>query len=429
MTSIQNLHFATDQSTVDDLNSEFYGKIQFPWPPQSFERIQRRDLAPRMLSQDIGYWDQPVLPQEPRLWVAGCGTNQALFTALRFQRGQVLGSDLSAESLAICRANASSLGLENLELRRESINQVSYEGEFDHVICTGVIHHNANPLEPLLRLARALKPEGILELMVYNQFHRVLSSAFQNAVWLLLGKPAKPDLTRELPVGRRLVEIFRRDNLMSHFLTSTKDMSDTAFADLLLQPVEHSFSVESLERAARQCGLELLTFCNDHYSRTQDEANWNLELTDPQLQDLYDRLADDERWQVTNLLMAESSPMLWFYLQRQDCPRPRKSEHQICDEFLKTRFARVKTQKEVFMRQPSGGYSRQPMISPFPRAPRSPVARSVYTALDEGAPLEATLAKLAVEPSFPRLSQLRLALATSGCPHLEAVGSLPSMGA
>lgn len=121
--------------------------------------------------------------------------------------------------------------------------------------------------------------------------------------------------------------------------------------------------------------------------------------------------------------------MLWFYLQRQDCPRPRKSEHQICDEFLKTRFARVKTQKEVFMRQPSGGYSRQPMISPFPRAPRSPVARSVYTALDEGAPLEATLAKLAVEPSFPRLSQLRLALATSGCPHLEAVGSLPSMGA
>lgn len=167
------------------------------------------------------------------------------------------------------------------KLRRESINQVSYEGEFDHVICTGVIHHNANPLEPLLRLARALKPEGILQLMVYNQFHRVLSSAFQNAVWLLLGKPAKPDLTRELPVGRRLVEIFRRDNLMSHFLTSTKDMSDTAFADLLLQPVEHSFSVESLERAARQCGLELLTFCNDHYSRTQDEANWNLELHGP----------------------------------------------------------------------------------------------------------------------------------------------------
>lgn len=420
MGDFQNLHFATDQSTVDDLNSEFYGKIQFPWPPQSFERVQRADLAPRMLAQDIGYWHQPVLPPEPRIWVAGCGTNQALYTALRFQRGRVQGSDVSAESLAVCRANASSLSVENLELKRESINQVAYEGMFDYVICTGVIHHNADPLEPLHRLARALKPEGILELMVYNKFHRILTSAFQNALWLLLGKPAKPDLARELPIARRLVETFRRENLMSHFLATHEEISDTAFADVLLQPVEHSFSIESLEIAARQCGLELLTFCNDPHS-SSSEANWNLELEDRELQQLYDRLPDSERWQVTNLLLADSSPLIWFYLQRQDCPRPRKPEHQICEELLKTRFARVKTQKEVFMRQPDGSYSKRPLIAPFPREPRSPLARRVHAALDEGAPLEATLAKLGIEPSFTRLNQLRLALATSGCPHLEAV--------
>jgi 2-polyprenyl-3-methyl-5-hydroxy-6-metoxy-1,4-benzoquinol methylase len=422
MTDIQNLHFATDQSTVDDLNSEFYGKIQFPWPPEYFERVQRADLAPRMLSQDIGYWGQQVLPQEPRIWVAGCGTNQALFTALRFQHGRVLGSDLSAESLAVCSANASSLGVENLELRRETINQVSYTGLFDYVICTGVIHHNADPIEPLLRLAQALKPEGVLELMVYNQFHRILTSAFQNAIWVLLGKPAKPDLAQELPIGRRLAETFRRENLMSQFLTSSTTMPDTAFADLLLQPVEHSFSVESLDRAARRCGLEMLTFCNDHYSRTKEGANWNLDLADPHLQELYDALPDTERWQVTNLLMAESSPMLWFYFQRQDCPRPRKPERQICDEFLNTRFARVRTQKEIFMRQPEGGYSKEPLKSPFPRAtPSSPLARGVYAALDEEAPLQATLANLGVEPSFFKLSLLRLGLATSGNPYLEAI--------
>jgi 2-polyprenyl-3-methyl-5-hydroxy-6-metoxy-1,4-benzoquinol methylase len=420
MTDVQNLHFATDQGTVDALNSEFYGKIQFPWPPQYFERVQRVDLASRMLAQDLGYWRQQVLPQGAQIWVAGCGTNQALFTALRFQQGRVVGSDLSAESLAVCGANASSLGVENLELRRESINQVSYTSLFDYVICTGVIHHNADPVEPLLRLAQALKPEGVLELMVYNQFHRILSSAFQNAIWLLLGKPAKPDLDQELPMGRRLVETFRKENLMSRFLASTKKMSDTAFADLLLQPVEHSFSVDSLEKAARRSGLEMLTFCNDHYSRTKDEADWNLELADPGLQERYDALPDIERWQVTNLLMAETSPMLWFYFQRQDCPRPRKTERQICDEFLDTRLTRVKTQKEIFMRQPEGGYSKQPLISPFPRESRSPLARSVYVALDEGEPLRTTLARLDIEPSFSRLSQLRLGLATSGCPYLEA---------
>jgi len=422
---IQNLHFATDQQTVDDLNSEFYGKIQFPWPPQSFDRVQRVDLAPRMLAQDIGYWRGAVLPEEPRIWVAGCGTNQALFTALRFQGRQVLGSDLSAESLAVCRANASHLGVTNLELKRESLNQVSYSSCFDYVICTGVIHHNADPTEPLLRLAGALTPEGILELMVYNQFHRVLTSTFQNALWILQGKPAKPDLTQELPIARRLVETFRRDNLMSRFLATSRELPDTAFADLLLQPVEHSFTVESLDRLARRCGLEMLTFCNDHYSRSMggETVDWNLEIEDPQLQQLYEALPDSERWQVSNLLLTESSPMLWFYFQRQDCPRTRKPERQICDEFLNTSFQRVKTQKESFIRNESGGYSQHPLITPYPGEPRPPLMRSVYSALDEGKPLRATLDRLGIVKSFPQLSRLRLGLATSGCPFLEAVGS------
>jgi hypothetical protein len=114
--------------------------------------------------------------------------------------------------------------------------------------------------------------------------------------------------------------------------------------------------------------------------------------------------------------------MLWFYFQRQDSPRPRKPERQICDEFLNTRFARVKTQQEIFMRLPQGGYSKEPRISQFPRAvPTSPLARGVYAALDEGAPLHATLAKLGIQPSFFKLSLLRLGLATSGRPFLEAV--------
>ena len=313
---LQNLHFAASQQEVDRLNSEFYGDIRYPWPPQYFDRLRRADLAPRMLAQDVGCWQGALLPDEPRVWVAGCGTNQALFTALRFPRGQVLGSDLSAASLAICRANAESLGVGNLELERESINAASHAGCFDYVVCTGVIQCNADPALPLSRLAEALRPAGVLELMVYNRFHRVLTSAFQNALWLLLGKPAQPDLARDRPVARRLVETFHHSNLMSRFLGACGGLPDAAFADTLLQPVEHSHTVASLEELARRCGLEMLTSCNDAFSRTQGEADWNLELEDPGLRRLYEALPDVERWQITNLLLAEASPMLWFYFQR-----------------------------------------------------------------------------------------------------------------
>jgi 2-polyprenyl-3-methyl-5-hydroxy-6-metoxy-1,4-benzoquinol methylase len=135
-----------------------------------------------MLNQSIGFWDQSVIPQEPKIWVAGCGTNQAIFTALRFPRASVLGSDLSSKSLQTAANIAGELGIPNLQLREESINEVSYHEEFDYVISTGVIHHNADLAVPVRKLAAAIKPTGILEIMVYNRYHRILTTAFQKAI-------------------------------------------------------------------------------------------------------------------------------------------------------------------------------------------------------------------------------------------------------
>jgi 2-polyprenyl-3-methyl-5-hydroxy-6-metoxy-1,4-benzoquinol methylase len=94
-----------------------------------------------------------------------------VFTALRFPKGAVLGSDLSSESLEAANGTARALGISNLELKRESINQITYQAEFDYVISTGVVMINTDPQTTLTKIAAALKPDGILELMVYNKFH------------------------------------------------------------------------------------------------------------------------------------------------------------------------------------------------------------------------------------------------------------------
>jgi SAM-dependent methyltransferase len=417
---LQNLHYARAQSFVDGLNTDFYGEIRFPWPPESFERIVDGGLWGRMLAQDVGYPGEPLVPDGGEIWVAGCGTNQALITALRFPGARVVGSDLSAESLAVCARHAAQLAVPNLELRHESLNGASYADRFDYLISTGVIHHNADPRAVLARLGRALKPGGVMELMVYNRFHRVLTSAFQKAIWILRGCPEKPDLAAEIRLARAFVDSFDRPCLMSRFLKERIDEPDAAFADTLLQPVEHSYTVESLAEMAAACELTILASCADQFSASQGLLDWNLELEHPELRRLYAELPDLQRWQVTNLLLAEDSPMLWFYLQRRDSPRPRKPERQVCEEFLGTRFTRVRTEREVFLRDGTGRYSRQPVRSPFPLRVRGDLAAQVHEALDEQAPMRATLERLGVPTSFPGVNRLRVALATSSFPYLLA---------
>ena len=119
-----NLQFSNNEFLVDKLNTEFYEKIKFPWAPRSFDKITRNDFWSKMLAQDIGFWDKEMLSKNSTIWVAGCGTNQALFTALKFPDHHVIGSDLSRESLEQCKRNALQLNVHNLELRNESKNLI-----------------------------------------------------------------------------------------------------------------------------------------------------------------------------------------------------------------------------------------------------------------------------------------------------------------
>lgn len=167
-----NLELTKSTDYVDQINTEFYGKFPYPRLAMKFEFLEDSTFEATMLDQELGDWKHQRFPDNPRIWVASCGTNQAVFTALRIQKATILGSDLSSESLEVADSTARALGISNLELKRESINQITYQGEFDYVISTGVIHHNADPPATLTKIAAALKPHRVLQLMVYNRFHQ-----------------------------------------------------------------------------------------------------------------------------------------------------------------------------------------------------------------------------------------------------------------
>jgi len=417
-----NLILAESQGAVDAINAKFYGRFSYPWQPMVFPAIADPQCGTVFLNQELGDWTHSRIPRAPRIWVAGCGTNQAVFTALTFPEGDVLGTDISTQSLEICQRSASDLGIKNLRLEERSLNTVTYKNEFDFIICTGVVHHNANPEIPLARLSKALKPGGVMEIMVYNYFHRILTTAYQKAIRHVLGGDAPSGLETQLMLTRRLIDKFPLSNSMSEFLRAQKDNPEEALVDELLQPVEHSYTVESMGRLLESAGLEYWLPCLNQYDKTDKKLTWNLEFEDEMVARYYNELPDVDRWQITNLLSIERSPMLWFYVQRTDSPFKRKSEHEVCQDFLKTKFERYSTTANHY-RLSEEGYQFVPraMSWPSPPVPADELAGNVFYTVDPKKTLGEVLQSLSFQPAFHLVNRLRMQLTTPMFPYLKAV--------
>jgi 2-polyprenyl-3-methyl-5-hydroxy-6-metoxy-1,4-benzoquinol methylase len=414
-----NLHLLKSIEDVDEVNSKFYGRFQYPQPPIAFDAPSDPSFETIMLNQSIGSWDHSIIPDRPNIWVAGCGTNQAVYTGLRYPKANVVASDLSPTSIATSRSTAKKLGVKNIEFRQESINQVTYHEEFDYLICTGVIHHNADPSASLIRLASALKPAGILELMVYNRYHRRETTAFQKAIRLLADGA---DFESELRIARKIAEGVKLDNFMVRFLTSLGEISESHLADRLLQPIEYSFTIESLESLLADCGLELVAPCINQFDKDNNTFNWNLEFDDPEVAAIYHSKSDSHRWKISNHLMMEKSPMLWFYCQRQDSGRRRVSEEKLCERFLELRFTQSKAKRIMYYKLDDGSYERSARLPAYPGSHPDPVCRKIVEeiASQPEQSIKDVLRKIGLDINFSITNKLRLCLTTNAYPYLQS---------
>lgn len=421
ISDVHSLSLLESPRSVDAINQEFYGKFQYPQAPVAFYAPADPDFETVMLNQSMGSWDHSAVPARPKIWVAGCGTNQAVYTALRFPNASIVASDLSGPSLATSAATADQLGVTNVEFVQGSINGAAFRDEFDYVICTGVIHHNADPLVPLSKLAAALKPTGVLELMVYNRYHRIAHVAFQKAMRILA---AGADFDCELRLARRISDELKGDNLVTKLAQWFKVKSEAEFADALLQPIEYTFTVESLDEAARSCGLELAAPCINQFDKAQGTFSWNMEFEDAEVAALYDSLSDVERWKVSNHLMVEASPMLWFYLRRGASGRGATSERELCRQFLERSFVRSGTKKKHYLKAHTGRYVLSSRVLDYPGPHPDPLCGRVVAeaAARAGEPMRSVLRRLGVEETFAAVNKLRSCLTTNAFPFLVCAG-------
>jgi SAM-dependent methyltransferase len=416
-----NLILAESPEAVDVANREFYARFPYPWPPMSFPRLEDPDFETVMLNQSTGDFDHRTIAPDARIWIAGCGANQAVYTALRFPEATIVGSDLSPTSLQTTERNAKTLGITNLTLRQESLNDVTYREEFDYVVNTGVITIMPVPEKPLSNIARALRPDGVLELMVYNRFHRTFTTAFQKAVRTITRHNGRvSSYEEELAVAKAIAAT--EPMASSHHMWPFRNVHDSKFADALIQPVELSYTVESLNALVGECGLELTLPCYDQFSQSMN-ALWTMSFSTAELQERFDRLPDVVRWQVANLLLLDRSPLLWFFVRRRHEPNAGRYEVCVREEFLNRKFVRARSTLRNFVRRATDlDYKLAPSATSYPFKPKDNLLRNIVERADGCLTMRDILNDLGVDTTNHKaVTDIRVRTTTSLCPQLRAV--------
>jgi hypothetical protein len=100
----------------------------------------------------------------------------------------------------------------------------------------------------------------VIELMVYNRFHRILTSVVQKAIHPVAGGGTEQaHLATEMRLADCLIRTFRPPALTTHFLGHGRP--EAMVAEVLVQLVEVSCTVKSLADLTSQCGLEIVAPC------------------------------------------------------------------------------------------------------------------------------------------------------------------------
>ena len=153
---------------------DFYERYPYPRPIDSLDQYRRLGQDRQRRRTEYHFlW--PVRPYRElqSILVAGCGTSQAAKHAMRWPAAQVIGIDFSATSVRCTEALKRKYDLHNLQVDQLPIERVGdLRTSFVQIICTGVLHHLADPDAGLSALREVLKPDGAMHLMVYAPYGR-----------------------------------------------------------------------------------------------------------------------------------------------------------------------------------------------------------------------------------------------------------------
>jgi SAM-dependent methyltransferase len=245
---------SADAAIVGEEVRAFYERHPYPPPIDSLEKYRQfgQDRQKRRVDYHL-FWPLRPYREDPSILIAGCGTSQAAKHAMRWPAAQVTGIDFSATSVRSTEELKRKYNLDNLQVRQLPIERVNeLETNFDQIICTGVLHHLADPDAGLSALRGVLKPDGAMHLMVYAPYGRAgiyMLQEFCRRIGIHANDQEIRDLIAALtalPPGHPLENLLRE---------APDFRQEAALADALLNPQDRSYSVPQLFDFIEKAGL------------------------------------------------------------------------------------------------------------------------------------------------------------------------------
>ncbi|MGB7951107.1 MAG: class I SAM-dependent methyltransferase [Candidatus Binatia bacterium] len=233
---------------------DFYERYPYPRPIENLEKYQQlwQDRQRRRADYHL-FWPARSYREDQSILIAGCGTAQAAKHALRWPAAQVTGIDFSATSVRCTEELKQKHDLHNLQVHQLPIERVNdLETSFDQIVCTGVLHHLADPDAGLRSLRGVLKADGAMHLMVYAPYGRT-------GVYMLqefcrrIGIHATDEEIRNLIAALKALP---PGHPLENLLREAPDFGqEAALADALLHPQDRAYSVPQLFDFIERAGL------------------------------------------------------------------------------------------------------------------------------------------------------------------------------
>jgi SAM-dependent methyltransferase len=166
----------SDTPLIDPVQAQYE---RWVYPPRAHDLSIMPLDAPEWHHLDMRtlywlFWPAAPYRDDLDILVAGCGSLAAAAQAYLFPRSRVVGIDISRASLAHQETLKNKHNLTNLTLYHCPVEDVaSLNADFDFIICYGVLHHLVDPAAGLRALGKVLRPDGVIDIMVYGQEGRV----------------------------------------------------------------------------------------------------------------------------------------------------------------------------------------------------------------------------------------------------------------
>lgn len=199
------------------------------------------------------FWPDRAYREGLDILVAGCGTNQAAVIAFTNPTARVVGIDVSDASLNHHRLLSQRHGLDNLEVHPLPIEQVdALQRDFDLIITTGVLHHLDDPQLGMNALARCLRPDGVLAVMLYATYGRLGVQMLQS-VFTDLGLGQNE---HSLEIVREAIPALDAAHPVQSYLNIARDLQDDAgLVDTFLHGRERAYTIDECQTMVAAAGL------------------------------------------------------------------------------------------------------------------------------------------------------------------------------